>query len=104
MVSVQMLSQSTSVVGDRTITIGTPPQATDASSPHAALNDPSSPTVIVVVPPGTDHNLTAASPGQIIVLLKGDKGVMASMAVSVLTLAGNNMLLVLICTAVFLVA
>jgi hypothetical protein len=98
MVSVQMLSPSTSVIGDRTITIGTPPLPSNPTSPHGALHDPSSPTVIVLIPPGS-QNLTLVPPGQIIVLLKGDKGVMANTAATVLSMGVRPLLLVCVCGA-----
>lgn len=101
MVSVQMLSPSTSIAGTRTITLGTLPRPSDPTSPHAGLHDPSTPTVIVLVPPGS-QNLTLGPPGQIIVLRNGDKGVVANTAASVLTIASRGLLLVWIFAAAVL--
>jgi hypothetical protein len=100
MVSVQMVEPSTSVIGTQTITIGIPPQATNPTAPHGELNDPSSPTVIVLVPPSSQND-DAEPPTQIIVLLKGDKGVVAN-AASVLTVRLDMLLLVGVFVAVLL--
>lgn len=100
MVSVQMVEPSTTVAGTQTITLGLPPQITNPTAPHGELNDPSSPTVIVLVPPSS-QNEDNAPPKQIIVLLKGDKGVVAN-AASVLTVRLKALLLAGVFLSVFM--